>query len=187
MNREDYLKECYRQLSNEKHNKKLPKPIYPNVSKKISDTLDFPHSKRIINKKQLDYLDVSPYPHDRKFYLLPKIHKVKNTWKDGGQIQLGRPIVSDCRSDTYRISEYIDHLLGPLSKTHNSYVRDSPNFLEKLSSINPAPDSLLITLDVDSLYTNIDNQDGFEALKDLTKILIQNALTNKSLNYLKFV
>ena len=35
-----------------------------------------------------------------------------------------------------------------------------------MSSINPAPDSLLITLDVDSLYTNIDNQDGFEAVKE---------------------
>lgn len=166
MNRADYLKEGYRQLSNEKHYKKLPKPIYPNVSKKISDTLDFLHSKNIINKKQLEYLDVPPNPRDRKFYLLPKIHKEKNTWGDGGRIPPGRPIVSDCSSDTYRISEYIDHFLGPLAITHDSYVRDTPNFLEKLSSINPAPDSLLITLDVDSLYTNIDNQDGFEAVKE---------------------
>ena len=36
----------------------------------------------------------------------------------------------------------------------------------KLSSIDPSPDSLLITLDVDSLYTNFDNQDGFEAVKE---------------------
>ena len=50
MNRSDYLKEGNRQLSNEKHNKKLPKLIYPNISKKISDTLDFLHSKKIINK-----------------------------------------------------------------------------------------------------------------------------------------
>ena len=35
-----------------------------------------------------------------------------------------------------------------------------------MSSINPAQDSLLITLDVDSLYTNIDNQDAFEAVKE---------------------
>ena len=38
---------------------------------------------------------------------------------------------------------------------------DTPNFLGKLSSINHSPDSLLIKLDVDSLYTNIDNQYGF--------------------------
>ena len=86
--------------------------------------------------------------------------------KTHGGMGDGRPIVSDCSSDTYRISEYIDHFLGPLAITHDSYVRDTPNFLEKLSSINPAPDSLLITLDVDRLYTNIDNQDGFEAVKE---------------------
>ena len=34
MNRSDYLKEDNRQLSNEKHYKKLPKPIYLNVLKK---------------------------------------------------------------------------------------------------------------------------------------------------------
>ena len=85
---------------------------------------------------------------------------------DGGQIPPGRPIVSDCSSDTYRISEYIDNFRGPLGKTHDSYVRDTLNFLEKLSSINPSPDSLLITLDVDSLYTNIDNQDGYEAVNE---------------------
>ena len=88
----------------------------------------------------------------------------KKKWGDGGLIPPGRPIVSDCSSDTYRISEYIDHFLGPLAINHDSYVRDTPNFLEKLS-IDPSPDSLLITLDVDSLYTNIDNQDGFEEVK----------------------
>ena len=35
-----------------------------------------------------------------------------------------------------------------------------------MSAINPSPDCLLITLDVDSLYTNIDNQDGFDAVKE---------------------
>ena len=95
-----------------------------------------------------------------------KSTKKKNTWGDGGRIPPGRPIVSVCSSETYRISEYIDHFLGQLSITIDSYVRDTPNLLEKSSSTNPSRDSLLITLDVDSLYTNIDNQDGFEAVKD---------------------
>ena len=133
MNRSDYLKEGYRQLSNEKHYKKLTKPIYPNVSKKISATLDFLHSKKNINKKQLDYFDVPHNPRDRNFYLLPKIHKEKHSWGDGGQIPPGRPIVSDCSSGSYRISGYIDHFLGPLVITHDSYVRDTPNLIHHVT------------------------------------------------------
>ena len=41
--------------------------------------------------------------------------------------------------------------------------------VNQFSLINPSPDSLLITLDVDSLYTNINNQDGFEAVKESFK------------------
>ena len=94
------------------------------------------------------------------FIIYPKSTRKKNTWGDGGLIPPGRPKVSDCKSDTYRISKCIDNFLALLA--HDSYVRGTPNF----SSINPSPDSILITLDVDSLYTNIDNQDGFEALKE---------------------
>ena len=49
--------------------------------------------KKLSTKKQIDYLDVLPNPCDRKFYLLSKIHKEKNTWVDGGRIPSGRPIV----------------------------------------------------------------------------------------------
>ena len=77
--------------------------------------------------------------------LLPIIHKEKNTIEDWGWIPPSRLIVSDCSSDTYRISQSIDHFIGPLATAYDSYVRDTPNFLEKLSSINPSPDSLLIT------------------------------------------
>ena len=81
----------------EKNYKKLPKPIYPNVSKKISDTLDFLHSKTNIIKKQQDYLNVPSNLSDRKFYIFtPKRG-------DGGHIPPGRPIVSDFSSDTNRI------------------------------------------------------------------------------------
>ncbi len=81
------------------------------------------------------------------------------------KIPPGRPIVSDCDSDTYRISEYIDYFLYPLAIKHPSYIKDTPDFLDKLANIKPDPNSLLITLDVDSLYTNIDNRMGLESVR----------------------
>ena len=97
--------------------------------------------------------------------MLPKIHKDRNTWPNNNKTPPGRPIVSDCESDTYRISEYVNHFLYPLSIKHPSYVKDTPDFLRKLSDIKPDPQSLLITLDVESLYTNIDNHAGLESVK----------------------
>ena len=39
----------------------------------------------------------------------------------------------------------------------------TPDFLTKVSNIKPSKDSLLaITIGVDALYTNINNQDGLE-------------------------
>ena len=59
-------------------------------------------------------------------FIFYQISTRKNTHGgDEGQIPPGRPIVSDCSSDTYRISEYIDHFLGPLAITHDSYFIDT--------------------------------------------------------------
>ena len=166
MNKEDYIKEGLNQLSNEKHYKKLNHPIYPDVSDKINNLLSKIKDKKIIDKKQYDYLKVPDNPRDRKFYLLPKIHKEKDKWKNG-KIPPGRPIVSDCGSDTYHLSEFIDSYLQPLATKHASFLRDTPDFLDKLSNLTCSPNSLLITLDVDSLYTNIDNKDGLETINNI--------------------
>ena len=160
----DYLKEGYRQLANEKHYQKIPCPVYPEVSLSINMILKYLNEQRFLDKKQVEYLSVSEEPRDRKFYFLPKIHKDKSKWTEG-KILPGRPIVSDCNSDTYAISEYIDHFLAPIAKCHDSYLKDTQDFLEKLNKTTPSEKSLLVTLDVDSLYTNIDNKDGMEAIK----------------------
>ena len=67
--------------------------------------------------------------------------------------------------------KYVDQFLYPLAIKHPSYIKDTPDFLDKLSSIKPDPESLLFTLDVESLYTNIDNYAGLEAVKKLFRII----------------
>ena len=164
MDKIDYINEGVRQLSNSNHYKKIEEPVYPNISPKINQILDDLYHNGFLDKKQIQYLKPPEAPRERRLYLLPKIHKDQINWHNNMTTPPGRPIVSDCSSDTYRIAEYIDYYLAPLATSHPSYIRDTPDFIDKLSKVNTARDSFLITIDVDSLYTNIDNKDGISAI-----------------------
>ncbi len=166
MDRQRYLDEGYRQLTNKDYYKPLNEPVHPTVKDKFNTILTGIHQKNKLDKKQLEYLKVKDNSRERRFYLLPKIHKEREKWTDDLKNPPGRPIVSDCDSDSYRISEYIDYFLKPISTQHPSYIKDTPDFLNKLSEIKPSKDCLLITLDVESLYTNITNKITCLAIKD---------------------
>ena len=92
-----------------------------------------------------------------RFYILPKIHKPGNP---------GRPIVSSCGAPTEGISHFVDYHLAPLVKNVPSYIKDTTDFLNKLQTISSVPPgTLLATLDVKSLYTNIPHSEGIEACR----------------------
>ncbi len=165
MDRIEYIKEANRQLSNTLHYKKLSQPVFPKVSNRVNEILANLQKKKFVNKKQAEYLSVPSTPRNRELYLVPKIHKDPSKWPVAEKMPPGRPIVSDCASDTYRVAEYIDHFLAPLATKHTSYVKDTPDFLSKISKFKPSKNSLLITLDVDALYTNINNKDGLKTVK----------------------
>ena len=99
-------------------------------------------------------------------YLLPKIHKPVDKWSISNKMPPGRPIVSDCGSESYHVSEYIDHFLQAISCKHDSYVKDTNDFLAKLREVKVKPETLLVTMDVESMYTNIDNEAGLKAVKN---------------------
>ena len=90
-------------------------------------------------------------------FLLPKIHKKNNP---------GRPIVSACDSPTEKKSIYVDSYLQPLAVKIDSYIKDTTDFLHKLTEMGQLhKDSTLLTIDVVSLYTNIPLKDGIRATK----------------------
>ena len=105
-------------------------------------------SKERLKQKIADGLKVSN-PKTPKFYMEPKIHKKDNpSW----------PVVSSVNCHTSGISKYVDYHLQPIVKDIPSYVRDTKFFLIKLNYVKHIPkESLLVTLDVRSLYTNIPN------------------------------
>ena len=55
-------------------------------------------------------------------------------------------------------------------KELKSYVKDSTNFIWKINNVEKVSgNSILVTIDVRSLYTNIPNKEGIEAVKQPRK------------------
>ena len=163
----NYISEVYRQLGNPSHYKKLDEPIFHSTGQKINEILSDLHQQNFISSKQLLYLKPPLEPHARRFYLLPKIHKPLDKWPIKNQMPPGRPIISDCDSASYKVAEYIDHFLQEISQKHPSYIKDTYDFLSKLCTAKVQPHTLFITLDVESMYTNIDNEQGLEAVRNV--------------------
>ena len=74
--------------------------------------------EEIFTKKQAEYLKVPHNPRERRFYLLPKVHKDRSKWAHNHLTPLERPMVSDFNIDTYNISKYMDYFLSPLATAH---------------------------------------------------------------------
>ncbi|XP_053899191.1 uncharacterized protein LOC128845033 [Malaclemys terrapin pileata] len=104
---------------------------------------------------QYIYMDSPSEPRPGVFHLLPKIHKPGNP---------GRPIISGIGTLTAGLSGYLDSLLRPYTP---SYLRDTTDFLRKLQCIGVLPENtILATMDVEALYTNIPHEDGLQAVRN---------------------
>lgn len=98
-------------------------------------------------------------PRTPEFYLLPKIHKGKTPCP-------GRPIISGNGGPTEKISGFIDLILRPLVPVIRSYIKDTAHFLQPIDTNKTCKaHTLLVTMDVTSLYTNIPNFEGKRAIR----------------------
>ena len=164
MDKQNYINEGMRQLNDNRYYKKIENPIYPETCLKVNEVLYDLLRNKIISEKQFNYLKAPMEPRPRIFYMLPKIHKPIEKWP-ASNTPPGRPIISDCSSESYTVSEYIDHFLQPLASKHASYLKDTTDFLNKLKTVKITENSLLVTMDVESMYTNIDHESGMSAVK----------------------
>lgn len=170
MDRTQYVREVERQLTDTHYYKKLKNPIYLDTTPMVKEIIRKIEGKHLITRKQAEYLLGSTTPRERRFYILPKIHKDIQKWTIPYEIPPGRPIVSDCNSETYHTAEYIEFFLNPLSKKHSSYIKDTYHFIQIIQSLNiPHSKFLFFTMDVSNLYTNIDIDKGIEVIKKFLK------------------
>ncbi|CAJ0931730.1 unnamed protein product [Ranitomeya imitator] len=76
----------------------------------------------------------------------------------------------------------VEKILSPLVPLMKSYLKDTTHFLQLLRDLGPLPsNSILVAMDVSSLYTNIDHQEGLESV---TRYVTTHA--NFSENQLQF-
>lgn len=167
LDREQYKFEVQRQLNDVVYYKKLDKPIYIDTIPMVDKILKNLKRKKFINAKQVEYLKGDLQPRERRFYALPKIHKDPQKWTVPFEVPPGRPIVSDCGSETYFTAEYLDVYLNPLSTRHPAYVKDTYHFVEMVKTLRIPSNSYFFSMDVNSLYTNIDIQAGLNAVKKM--------------------
>ena len=166
MDKCNYVSEGLRQLNNPSHYRQISTPLYLDNAKKISKIVENLHDSGHLSTKEFKFLIPPHKPRQRRFYMLPKIHKDNNLWPIPGVMPPGRPIVSDCNSESEKIAMYIDSYIKPRSNKHPSYIKNTYDFLDKVLDTKLSSHSLLITLDVESMYTNINHDEGLKAVKN---------------------
>lgn len=166
MDRDLYIAEGLRQLNNPKYYKPLTEPIYTETASLITKQLTILRNKGYINDKQFTYLSPASELKPRQFYLLPKIHKDRSKWPHPSMPE-ARPILSDVNSESYRLSKYIDYFLKPLATTHEAYIKDTYDFVDKIRDSEINKSDLLVTGDVTALYTNMTIDRMLQTVRDI--------------------
>lgn len=108
----------------------------------------------MINETTYKYLNCTNGNLSR-CYGLPKIHK------DGFPLRI---IVSSLGSPVYNISRYIHDILYRSIEKPKSYVKDGWFFVTNIKNLFIDNDSIMVSLDVSSLFTNIPKDLVLEAI-----------------------
>ena len=167
-----YQQKIEKMLSNTDYYNKSDNNPHKEIMKKYRSLLKKHEIE--LTKKEFDYLNNFECKTSN-FYGLPKIHKsniineacAKST---SNYVELKppenltfRPIVAGPVCETHRLSNLLDILLQPYTKYVKSYMKDTKDFLKKLPE-NIDENSILVTFDVENLYSNIPHDLGLEAI-----------------------
>ena len=154
--------ECLKTLSDPNFYEELPSDPNPEYQDTIDETIDDLLSEEIITDSEAEQMKEGT--RTPIFYGLPKIHK------DFDSFPPLRPICSGFNSCTVKISEFVDVFLKPAAQQNPSYIIDTSHFVHKIKN-DLAPKTtpnktFLVTMDVSSLYPNIDNNEGISACEE---------------------
>lgn len=153
-NKEDYVAEGVRHLSNKDIYSKIEGDPTPNLVKSINLYVSILHRKGYVSHDMRDYLTLPEGIRTQQLYFLRKLHKVP---------QDVRPIVSGVSGPTERLSSFMDYFLQPLVVNTASYVRDSKSLIAKIEHLVLPTDCILVTIDVKSLYPSIPQDEGIQS------------------------
>ena len=118
--RDDYLKEAFKQLED----KDFYEEAQNDPSTLINTIMQALEKIRIqgdLSNNAINYFLVKD-PKLARFYFLPKIHMCLHN-------VAGRPVISNCGFYTENISSFLDHHLQPIAQKVNSFIKDTNHFL----------------------------------------------------------
>lgn len=164
LNTIDYDKECKRLLDD--RNNYTPLVTDPSTELRIwiKNLVKEAEDNGYITKHEADFLTVGENVI-AYFYTLPKTHKNRTP-------PPGRPIVSGIGSLLEPLSQFCDFFLKPLIQQTPTYLKDTKSLLSLLQDLTIDDDStILVTLDIESLYTSIPQDDTIRVLGKLWKRL----------------
>ena len=137
-------------------NKTLRQPMVKDTQQRVNQIITQLHQGNHIDDMTAKWLSQTPSPPRIPiFYTLTKIHKPK---------PVGRPIISGCEGPTERISSFVDRLLQPIAQRQKSYIKDSTDFINFVERTKIHQDTILVSMDVASLYTNIPQEEGITTI-----------------------
>ena len=140
--------------------KKIPNDQMEPNRNKVNNTINKFKLQRLLDDtttKNLQTLEA----RTPNFYMQPKIHKEGNA---------GRPVISSVNCHTTKILQYVDHHLPLHIQELGSYVKDTTDFIKKVTTIDKVQqERFLVTMDIHSLYTNIPNNKGTKAVETTLK------------------
>ena len=107
----------------------------------------------------------------RQFHNLSKVHKPNIP---------GRPVVSSVECRTSKFLRFFGHFLQSHAKSLSSYIKCTSGFITRINETKYIhEDTILVKLDVKSLYTNNTNHAVIEAVKSALNPVSQKTIATK--------
>ena len=152
LNKRDKIQEAQVQLDNSDHYRPLENPMVTETLRRANKLITELHDGKHLDDMTKKWLSQTPNPPRIPiFYSLTKIHK---------SLPVGRPIISGCQGPTERILSFVDHLLQPIAQKQTSYLKDTTDFINFIEKTQVSHETILVSMDVTSLYTNIPQEEG---------------------------
>ena len=149
---DSYFAEAHRQLSDTKYYRETSYDHTAEIASETETFLTHLYNEKLITSDKFDFLEPSNEVRTPVIYTLLKLPK------EGIP---GRSIISGCNSPTEKLSQYLDFYLKPIVRSIPSYIKDITHFLRVILDQTEIPNNtILVTLDVKSLFTNIPHDKG---------------------------
>ncbi|CAJ0917029.1 unnamed protein product [Ranitomeya imitator] len=175
-----YVRQANKLLKNETCYKRLVANPTTLFQQQLVVILERAYDDGLITKTFLDR--VRDYqPKLATFYLIPKVHK-------NALDPPGRPIVAGIGGLCEIVADVVDYFLKPIVSTLPSFIRDTTQALQRIDQLQLEENQMLVTADIESLYTSIRHDDGLAATAwFLQTSNIESRLADLILTLLEFV